>query len=69
MMIWRPKVGQRVRLHYGKRYCDMMPLHGRVGVVRVAGAGPGPINAGVKIDGRIVTVPRGNLYAAKGCEE
>ena len=62
-MIFHPRIGQRVRLHYAKRSASIMPHHGKVGVVRLVGSGPGPRNVGVEVDGRTVVVPRGNLVA------
>ena len=62
-MIFHPRIGQRVRLHYIKRAAPIMPHHGKVGVVQVVGSGPGPRNVGVEVDGRTVVVPRGNLIA------
>ena len=62
-MIFHPRVGQRVRVHYAKRMAAMMPYHGKPGVVRVVSRGPGPRNVGVEINGRLVVVPRGNLVA------
>jgi hypothetical protein len=63
-MIFHPRHGQRVRLHYAKRSTAMMPHHGRTGVVRIVGAGPGPRNVGVAIDGGgLVVASRGNLVA------
>ena len=62
-MIFHPRIGQHVRLHYAKRAAMVMPYHGRTGVVRVVSSGPGPRNVGVEIDGRLVVVPRGNLMA------
>lgn len=74
-MIWRPKRGQRVRLHYAKRTrSNIVTLHGKCGVVEVTGIGPGPINVLVRLDsGGGVVVSRGNLVdeateAAKGKE-
>ena len=60
-MIFHPRPGQHVRIHYAKRSAPVMVHHGAVGVVRVVSRGPGPRNVGVEIDGRIVVVPRGNL--------
>lgn len=60
-MIRHPKPGQAVRVHYAKRYAHTMPLHGRVGVVRVVSKGPGPRNHGIEIDGKQYGVPAGNL--------
>jgi len=62
-MIFHPRTGQRVRVHYAKRAAAVMPHHGRIGVVRIVTNGPGPRNVGVEIDGRIVVIPRGNLMA------
>lgn len=62
-MIFQPRVGQNVRIHYAKSYSDAMPLHGKTGVIAVVAKGRGPRNAGVKIEGKIVVVPRGNLVA------
>ena len=62
-MIFHPYVGQRVRIHYAKRSAPVMPYHGKTGVVRLVGHGPGPRNVGVETDGRTVVVPRGNLVA------
>jgi hypothetical protein len=63
-MIWKPKRGQRVRIHYRASMAPLMPWHGCVGVVVACGggAGKGPVNAAVAIDGGpVVHVPRGNL--------
>ncbi len=60
-MYCRPKVGSRVKVHYAKHYCAMMPLHGRIGIVRVVARGPGPRNHGVEIDGRLYAVNCGHL--------
>ena len=60
-MIWHPRIGQRVRIHYAKRAAASMPHHGKVGIVRVVSRGPGPRNVGVEIKGQTVAVPRGNL--------
>ena len=62
-MIFHPRAGQHVRLHYAKRSASAMFHHGAVGVVRIVARGPGPRNVGVEIEGRIVVVPRGNLVA------
>jgi len=62
-VIFHPRIGQHVRVHYAKRAAAVMPHHGRRGVVRIVATGPGPRNAGVAIDGRIVVIPRGNLVA------
>jgi len=62
-MIFHPRPGQRVRIHYAKRYAAVMPHHGKTGVVRMVARGPGARNVGVEIDGDAVVVPRGNLVA------
>lgn len=63
-MIWRPRVGMRVRIHYGKPWAKFMPAHGQMGVVEAVAAYRRrvPLNAAVRLDdGRLVGVPRGNL--------
>jgi len=60
-MIFHPRQGQRVRIHYAKRSAPIMPHHGMAGVVRIVSPGPGPRNVGVEIEGRLLVVPRGNL--------
>ena len=62
-MIFHPRAGQRVRIHYARRSASVMPHHGWIGVVRIVSRGPGPRNVGVEIDGAVVVVPRGNLVA------
>ncbi len=64
-MIFHPRPGQRVRIHYARRSASLMPNHSKIGVVRTVSGGPGPRNAGVGIDGRTVVVPRGNLIAVE----
>ena len=64
-MIFHPRSGQHVRLHYAKRLASVIRHHGAVGVVRVVSRGPGPRNVGVEVDGRIVVVPRGNLVVVR----
>jgi len=67
-MIFHPKVGQRVRLHYRAAVRAITPFHGRTGTVRRVGGGPGPINAEILLDPASadvrVVVPRGNLVNA-----
>ena len=63
-MIFQPRPGQRVRVHYNRHQAPLMPYHGQEGVVRiVARGGGGPRNVGVEIGGRMVVLPRGNLVA------
>jgi len=60
-VIRQPKIGQRVRLYYAKRYAWLMPYHGCEGKIVAVARGPGPIDAAVKVQGKCVIVPRGNL--------
>jgi hypothetical protein len=60
-MVSSPKIGQEVQLWYKDR---SMPMHGKVGVVVVAGRGR-PRNHGVRVGGAVVVVPAGNLRPAK----
>jgi len=62
-VIFHPRIGQRVRVHYAKRAATVMPHHGKGGFVRIVTTGSGPRNVGVEIGGRLVVVPRGNLVA------
>ena len=62
-MIFHPRAGNRVCIHYAKRSASIMPNHGRSGVVRIVSNGPGPRNVGVEISGLLVVVPRGNLVS------
>lgn len=65
-VIWRPRIGQRVVLHYSRSWRRVVPFHGAIGTVRVAARGPGPHNIGVELgDGQMIVVPRGNLVAAE----
>ena len=65
-MIFHPRPGQRVRIHYAKRSASIMPHHGKVGIVLIVSRGPGPRNVGVEIDAQTVVFPRGNLVAVEG---
>ncbi len=60
-MLARPKIGQRVQVWYAKHYKDRMPHHAKVGTVEVVSMGPGPKNHGIRLDGRLIVVPCGNL--------
>jgi len=64
-MIFHPRPGQHVRVHYAKTAAPTMAYHGRAGIVRVVAHGPGPRNVGVDIDGKVVVIPRGNLVATE----
>jgi len=65
-MIFHPRAGHHVCIHYTTRSASIMPYHSRIGVVRIVSEGPGPRNVGVEIEAMCVVVPRGNLVA---CEE
>ena len=56
-MIFHPRLGQRVRIHYAKGTAGIMPYHGKRGVVCTIALGPGPRNAGVMIGDELVFVP------------
>ena len=68
-MIAKPARGQRVQVWYatkpkrrgGVAPAEVMSLHGRIGIVRIVGRGPGPRNHGVEVGGRVYGVPCGNL--------
>ena len=62
-MIWRPKPGQKVRIHYRKAVKALFIYHGATGIVSRVATGPGPINVLVRVADIEVVVPRGNLYA------
>lgn len=64
LMIWRPRIGQRVELHYRRSMRAWVGLHLTRGTIEHVNNGLGPINAVVALDcGRRVAVPRGNLFA------
>jgi len=64
-VIWHPRPGQRVELHYRKSMRGN-GLHLARGIVRAVGTGLGPINAAVVLDdGTLVFVPRGNMMEIK----
>jgi len=63
-MIWRPKPGQRVELHYKESMRAVCP-HLEKGIVIKSG-GRKIVNALVKLDdGKMLIVPRGNLQETK----
>lgn len=73
-MIWHPKPGQWVRIHYKKSVAVKNPYHGRSGIVRQVGGRRGPCNVGVDLfpvatlregnePATYIVVPRGNLMA------
>ena len=59
-MLSCPKVGTVVQVWYAARWRDFMPLHGRIGIVKVSSRGR-PRNHGIEIDGVVWVVPAGNL--------
>jgi len=64
-MLSNPRSGQSVRIVYSKMKrpaaCSQgEPLHGRIGRIVIPSRGK-PRNHGVKIDGRIVVIPAGQL--------
>ena len=62
-MIFHPRPGQPVELHYRPSLRAYVGLHLAHGTVVVAGSGRGPINALVVLDsGRRVVIPRGQLF-------
>jgi len=67
-MIWHPKVGQRVALHFRRTVYRHMAYEGRCGTVMRGAGGRGPRNVEVLLEppeaGIRVVVPRGNLVAA-----
>lgn len=60
-MMSNPRKGQTVQLWYGPRWRPHCPYHGAIGVVVRIGRGPGPRNHGIRVGGRFVVVPCGNL--------
>ena len=65
MMLLNPRVGSTVQVWYAKHYCAAMPLHGKTGVVRIAGRAK-PRNHGIEIDGTLYCVPCGNCRKWEG---
>lgn len=59
-MMLNPRKGQRVQVWYNKRVCGFMPLHGKIGIVIIVCRGR-PRNHGVEIEGRVYSIPCGNL--------
>jgi hypothetical protein len=62
-MISSPHVGQKVQVWYRREVGLHMPLHGKVGIVRISSRGK-PRNHGIIINGMIYVVPCGNLRRA-----
>lgn len=59
-MLVNPRVGQEVKIWYGKKTRDMMPLQGKTGVIEIVSRGK-PRNHGVRVDGLLYVVPCGNI--------
>ncbi len=59
-MMANPRPGQTVQVWYKKSLANWFPLHGKIGVVRIASKGK-PRNHGVEIDGQLYVIPCGNL--------
>ena len=65
-MIWKPKAGMIVKIHYRKSAQQSMWLHGCEGFVLDCAKGPGPVNALVEVNTfdqmtELHSIPRGNL--------
>jgi hypothetical protein len=59
-MMLNPRIGSEVQVWYAAAWREVMPLHGRIGIVRIRSRGR-PRNHGIEIDGRIIAIPCGNL--------
>lgn len=62
-MLVHPRIGTDVVVWYRAGMREHMPFHARMGKVVIRGKGK-PRNHGVEIDGQMIVVPCGNLYAA-----
>jgi hypothetical protein len=60
-MIFAPRFGESVRIHYNKRVAKSSRWHTAIGRIEIIGKGPGPRNLGVRIGAHLVVVPRGNV--------
>ena len=60
-MIFGPRLGELVRLHYRASVARIAPHHGREGLIVAIGKAPGPCNIGVDIGDCCVVAPRGNV--------
>lgn len=65
-MLSNPVVGQPAQVWYNKRLAPEMPLHGKVGSIRIVCKARRCRNHGVEIDGKIYAVPCGNLRPPGG---
>lgn len=64
-MMSNPRKGALAQVWYNKRLAPEMPLHGKIGVVKIASKGK-PRNHGIEIDGVMWVVPCGNLRPPGG---
>lgn len=64
-MIIHPRPGSHVQIWYRREVAPHMPLHGRVVIVGAASRGPGPRNHAIEVEGRVYSVPAGNLRRAQ----
>jgi hypothetical protein len=64
-VIYGPRLGETVRVHYNAKVAKRVRHHGGIGPIVAIGRGPGPMNIAVKIGGEGVVVPRGNLVREK----
>jgi len=60
-MLNHPKVGQEVELRYAKSKREVAPYHGMTGVVVRVTKGK-PRNHLIRVCGRLVVVPAGQLF-------
>jgi hypothetical protein len=64
-VIYGPRLGETVRIHYNAKVAKRVRHHGGIGPIVAIGRGPGPMNIAVKIGDEGVVVPRGNLVREK----
>lgn len=76
-MIYGPKIGESVRLHYKASVAKVASFrspigfgtcHGAVGRIEIIGRGPGPMNLGVRVGAHLIVVPRGNVVRRPPCD-
>ena len=60
-MLSNPKPNDRVEIRYAKHKRSIAKLHGKRGVVVIAGRGR-PRNHGVEVDGVLYVIPAGQLF-------
>lgn len=65
-MIWNPYKGQSVVFRYRKSLRPVTGLHEKIGTVVVVSTGPKTKNVLVHHLGKLVVVPRGNLFVQEG---